>query len=81
MGEGPNRPLVELMVLMITGTVCVILLLLAGGVAIVEVVNPTADTSKAVAALSTVTSTLLGAVLGLIAGHTLGRRRIPDSDD
>jgi len=81
MGEGPKRPVIEVMVLMITGTVCVILLLMTGGIVVIETVHPEVDTSGAVSSLSSIVTTLLGAVLGLIAGHSLGRGKKPPSSD
>ena len=68
-GDGPKRSMVELMVLMVTATVCAVLVLLAGGIAVIEIVNPEADTGAGVTALTSVVTTLTGAVLGLIAGH------------
>ena len=70
------------MVLMLTATVCGALLLVGAGIVVIEVVNPQADTSGGVTAVSTTISTLAGAVLGLIAGHSTARRqRTPPDDD
>jgi len=74
MGEGPKRAAIEVIVLMITGTVCAILILIAVGVAVVEIISPETDTSEVVSTLGSIVSTLLGAVFGLIVGHTMGRR-------
>jgi hypothetical protein len=65
----PRRPATELMLLMVTGTVCVLLLLFAIGITAIEVTHPESDTGKGIQALSTVISTLLGAILGLLAGR------------
>lgn len=69
-----DRSTIELMVLMLTTTVCLGLLLIGAGITVIELVNPEADTSVAVAGLGSVLGTLLGAVLGLLAGH---RDRLP----
>ena len=83
MAGGPRRSTIEVMVLLLTATVCGALLLVGGGIVVIEVVNPQADTTVGVTALSTTISTLAGAVLGLIAGHSTRDkiRERPDGDD
>lgn len=83
MADGPKRSTVELMVLMLTATVCAALLLLGGSIAVIEVVNPTADTTGGVTAFAATVEILTGAVLGLIAGHSTARmaRRHDERDD
>ena len=60
---------------MITGTVCGLLLLIGVAITVLELVHPTVDTTNGITALGSVVSTLLGAVLGLIAGHAQALRR------
>ena len=79
-----NRSVVELMVLGFTAIIVVSVLLTGIWVAIVEIRDPTVDTSRAVSALASTITTVLGALLGLLAGksesmRTLGTR--PDGTD
>lgn len=64
------RSTVELMVLALTGTICTLLLLTGLSVAIIEILDPTVDTSGTVSTLTDLLSMILGALLGLLAGRT-----------
>ena len=72
--------MVEIMVLMLTGTVCTAVVLGAEAITVVEVVNPAADTSILSSSLGTTLSVLLGAVLGILAGRGQRLTRRPDDD-
>lgn len=75
-----GRSVVEIMVLMLTATVCTAVVLGALAVAVVEVVNPTADTTVLSSSLGSTLSVLLGAVLGMLAGRGQRLARRPDND-
>jgi hypothetical protein len=64
-----NRSVVEIMVLIFTGIVGFSLLALGATIAIVEIRDPTTDTSSAVQALTSILSGIVGALLGLLAGR------------
>jgi hypothetical protein len=65
-----GRSTVELMVLALTATICVMLLLTGGTIAVIEILDPTVDTSGAVSTLTDLLSMILGALLGLLAGRS-----------
>lgn len=66
-----RRSAVEIII--ITFTVVVAVLIVGFGVAVivVELVNPETDTSDAVRGLTTIITSILSALLGLLAGRTL----------
>jgi hypothetical protein len=74
-----RRPVGELLVLIITGTVCAILLVVTVGIVVLEAIDPDADTSGAGRAISGVLSTLTGVAAGFLAGRTDRRRNGPDN--
>lgn len=79
-----RRSVIELVVLTLTGVVGVTLVGAGAAIAIVEVRDPEVDTSGAVVALAGTVSTILGALLGLLAGRSrwteeLSRR--PDEEE
>jgi len=63
-----NRSVIEIIVLMFTLVVGASLLGLGGIIAIIEIRDPTTDTSAAVQSLVSVLSGIIGALLGLLAG-------------
>jgi len=65
-----DRSTIELMVLALTVTICGLLFLIGGTVAVIEIVDPAVDTSAAVSALTDLLSMILGALLGLLAGRS-----------
>ena len=69
-----RRPTVEVIVLILTGTVAVSILGAGVAIMIVEVVNPATDTSDAVRGLASVIGAILSALLGLLAGRSLNGR-------
>ena len=75
-----GRSVVEIMVLMLTATVCTAVVLGALAVAVVEIVNPTADTTVLSSSLGSTLSVLLGAVLGMLAGRGQRLTRRPDEE-
>ena len=69
-----GRTTIELMVLMLTATVCVAILLTGATIAVLEFKDPSIDTSSVVDILMTLVSGILGALLGLLAGEKGGHR-------
>ena len=71
-----GRSVTEIMVLVFTGLIAVTILAAAGTVAVIEIRDPTVDTSGVVDALTSVIAAILGALLGLLAGKSeqLGTR-------
>lgn len=70
-----GRPLGDLLVLIVVITICLAVLLAAGGLAVAELLNTDTDTSASFAALAGVLSSLLALVAGYLAGRTERRRR------
>lgn len=68
----------ELLVLIITLTVCAILLVVTVGIVVLEAIDPDADTSTAGRAISGMLSTLTGVAAGFLAGRTDRRRNGSD---
>lgn len=64
-----DRTTAEVLVLMAAGTICLSLLFTGAAITILEVRNPNADTSQALAAVSSVMSVLLGLVVGYLTGR------------
>jgi hypothetical protein len=71
----------ELLVLIITLTVCAILLVVTIGIVVLEAIDPDADTSTAGRAISGMLSTLTGVAAGFLAGRTDRRRNGSDRRD
>ena len=81
-----NRSVVELIVIGFTAVIVGSVLLTGTWVAIVELRDPTVDTSAVVSSLVSVISAILGALLGLLAGksesmRTLGTRPDGTADE
>lgn len=66
----PHRSTLDLMVLLFTVTVCASILLSGLAIALVALLDPARDTSRAVQALTSIIGTILGALLGLLAGRS-----------
>jgi len=79
-----GRSTVEVMILLLTGTVCISLLFTGVAVVLAEIFNPELDTMAVAGGLTNVLSALVGALLGVLAGRTDGvraeklRRRLAD---
>ena len=65
-----ERSVIEILVLMFTFVVGLCIVGLGGAVAVIEIRDPAVDTTDAVIALGGLISTILGALLGLLAGRT-----------
>jgi hypothetical protein len=70
-----QRPTVELVALLFTATVCVFLVITTAGVVVSLLLHP-GDVAAAgtVDRLATVMATVVGALLGLLAGRHISRR-------
>ena len=69
-----NRSTVELVVLALTGTVCVLLLLGGAGVIVAVLLNPgDPNLEPYVGAFGSAVTVIVGALLGLIAGRRVKR--------
>lgn len=68
-----DRPTGDLLLLMVAFTVCFSVLAAGAAVAVVEIRDPSADTSGAAATLRDV----LGTLVGLLAGYCAARLRAP----
>jgi len=78
-----SRSVVEIMVLLFTGTVSFALLAAGAMIAVVEIRDPTVDTDQAVDALFGAITIILGALLGLLVGRVEGPASLsqrPDRD-
>lgn len=64
-----GRPTVDVVILILTVTVCASLLLTGAGIIVLELRDPTTDTSAAASALGGIVTGITGALLGLIAGR------------
>jgi hypothetical protein len=70
-----RRPTPELLVIMFAATICAVLLVTALTVLVLEAVRPDADTSDTARAIGDLMNTMLGLVVGFLAGraHRNGR--------
>jgi hypothetical protein len=75
-----NRSVVEIMVLFFSISVAISLILTGSLVWVIVIRNPQADIDGIIRALTSITSAMLGALLGLLAGKssTLGLNSRPD---
>ena len=64
-----HRSVIEILVLMFSTVIAISILLAGIAIAIIEIVNPEADTTGAVAALANVLLAITGALLGLMVGQ------------
>lgn len=74
----PERSTADLVVLMVTGTMCVVLALAATAVLVVALASPETDVSGEVANLGHALAILVGAMAGYLAGRTRTRRDPPE---
>jgi hypothetical protein len=65
-----GRSVIEIMVLVFTFVVAFAILATGLLISVIEVRDPTADTSSLVRTLSTIITLILGALLGMLAGKT-----------
>lgn len=68
-----ERPTIDVVVLVLVGVVALIMLSATATVAVLAIVSPELDTDEVVALLDTHTGTILGALLGLVAGQNAER--------
>lgn len=67
-----SRATLDIVVLMVAGTVCLILLTGTMAVLWVELVHPETDTSVAIRALAAILEILIAALIGFLAGRRSG---------
>lgn len=72
-GSRDPRPVSDLLILMVAGTVCVSVLLAGIGLWLVELTSPETDTARGFGAIGAVLNTLIGLLAGFLAGKTHGR--------
>jgi hypothetical protein len=65
-----ERSTTDLLIIMIAGTICFSVLAAGATVGIIEITNPTVDTSQAVGMIADVINTLIGLLAGFLAGRT-----------
>jgi hypothetical protein len=75
-----DRPLRELLILMIAGTVCVAVLGAGIYVLVVEIVDPDEDLSTFYSAMFGLLGSLLSVVAGFLAGQTTAKMGGKDDD-
>lgn len=80
-----HRPTLDLIVLMLAGTVCLAILASGATIAALEWRDPDIDTTAAAEVLQVTITTILGVLLGLITGRAQGRSeqlgQAPDPHD
>lgn len=75
---GPRRPVGDVLVLMVVGTLCLGVLVFGVSLVVVRLVQPEADISTAVKALAGIMNTLVGIAAGFLAGRTSSSREGDD---
>lgn len=65
-----NRSTIDLMILLLTATVCLAILFTGAYLAVLKLTNPGQDTTSAQEGLTSMISGVLGALLGLLAGKS-----------
>jgi hypothetical protein len=70
-----RRTTTDLLILMISSTLCLAILIALISVGMVALVHPEIDTSQAANAISGVLSTLVGLLAGFLAGRTQRQQR------
>lgn len=65
-----DRSTGDLLVLMIAGTVCFMVISTGAAIVVIEIVNPSSDTSSAVRQVTGIINTLIGLLAGFLAGRT-----------
>ena len=65
-----DRSTGDLLVLMIAGTVCFAVISGGATIAVIEIIDPSSDTSSAIKAVTGIVNTLIGLLAGFLAGRT-----------
>lgn len=65
-----GRATTDLMILMVSGTICCAIIIAIISIGVIEVVHPETDTNDAAIALGAVLNTLVGLLAGYLAGRT-----------
>lgn len=74
----PIRTMTDFVVFCFVSIVALLLLVAGVGVSILAFTNPDRDTSTTVSALADIVTTLIGALVGFIAGKGSGRQEVQD---
>lgn len=69
-----ERPTLDVVVLLLVAVVAFVIAGAVTTVAILEIMNPNIDTDEITRMVDAQTGTILGALLGLVAGQATGRR-------
>jgi hypothetical protein len=65
-----DRPTADLIVIVLTGLVATIILVSVAGIFLLEVFRPEVNVEKLAARIGTIISTLVGAIVGYVAGKS-----------
>lgn len=78
-----ERSTTDLLILLIGATICIAVLGTGAAIAVIEITDPTVDTTAAVNAVSDLLNTLVGLLAGFLAGRTEQQRvhREREADD
>jgi len=76
-----ERPTTDLLILLIATTICFSVVAAGATIGIVKVVNPDADVSQGVSAISDVVTTLIGLLAGFLAGRTDSAQQQRSADE
>lgn len=68
-----RRSTVDLVVIILSCTIGIVLTVSVLGVLVMRVIHPGADVSRGAEAISNITTTIVGALVGFIGGRATGR--------
>ncbi len=80
--NGYHRSTMDLVLLMIVGTICALLLIATLAIGIAQAYKPELDLSAPTEAIGSMVNTIIGLLAGFLAGRTdANKRRRDDTDD
>jgi len=68
-----QRPVIDIVVVMLSATVGIVMVLSIIGILIIRIMKPEADISRGAEAIGGLTTTLVGALVGFIGGRATGK--------